>query len=161
MHKSFLTVLLRVFVVQWVFQGGIASLLITNPLVAQEAATLPDSPRVTPIVRVIHKAEPAIASLFVPVASGQLVSGSGTIIHSDGYVLTNDHVVQNTGGYALLGSDLPGEQRPVRFGVVGRLPEKDLAIVKLLAAGPFPTVPLGRSDDLLNGESVVVAGNPG
>ncbi|HIK93357.1 MAG TPA: trypsin-like serine protease [Planctomycetes bacterium] len=160
-HQLFSIVLPKALVVQWVFLGGIASLLITNPLIAQEAATLPDSPRVTPIVRVIHKAEPAIVSLFVPVASGQLVSGSGTIIHSAGYVLTNNHVVQNTEGFALIGSDLPGEQRPVRFGVVGRLPEKDLAIVKLLAAGPFPTVPLGRSDDLLNGESVVVAGNPG
>jgi S1-C subfamily serine protease len=138
-----------------------ASVLSMNSIPAQESDSLPDSPRVTPVVRLIHRAEPAIVSLFVPVAPGQLISGSGTIIHPDGYVLTNNHVVQNAEGLALIGSGLPGEQKPVQFGVVGRLPEKDLAIVKLMAAGPFPTVPLGRSDDLLNGESVVVAGNPG
>ncbi|MDG1895613.1 MAG: trypsin-like peptidase domain-containing protein [Fuerstiella sp.] len=136
-------------------------MLLLNRLDAQESSTLPDSLRVTTVVRVIHVAEPAITSLFIPIASGQLISGSGTIIHPDGYILTNNHVVQNADGFALIGSDLPGEQKPVRFRVVGRLPEKDLAIVRLIANRSFPTVPLGRSNDLLNGESVVVAGNPG
>jgi S1-C subfamily serine protease len=161
MTPTFSALLPRASAKELTFIFACVSLSIANPIPAQESTSLPDSPRVTPIVRVIHKSEPAIASLFVPVASGQLISGSGTIIHPDGYVLTNNHVVQHTEGLSLIGSDLPGEQRPVPFGVVGRLPEKDLAIVKLLAAGPYPTVPLGRSHDLLNGESVVVAGNPG
>ncbi|MEZ6129984.1 MAG: trypsin-like peptidase domain-containing protein [Planctomycetaceae bacterium] len=122
---------------------------------------LPDSPRVTPLVRVIHKAEPAIVALFQVHESGNILSGSGTIIHPSGLVLTNNHVVQKNDGFALIGSSLPSDQKPVRFAVIGRLPERDLAIVKLAGPGPFPVVPLGRSHDLLNGESVVVAGNPG
>ncbi|MCA9050462.1 MAG: trypsin-like peptidase domain-containing protein [Planctomycetaceae bacterium] len=128
--------------------------------VAQDPGGLPESPRVTPLVRVIHNSERAVVSLFVPM-EGQLVSGSGTIIHAAGFVLTNNHVLPKDDGLALIGADLPEQQRPERFRVVGRLPEKDLAIVKLLSNGPFPVVPLGRSDDVMNGEQVVVAGNPG
>lgn len=48
------------------------------------------------------------------------------------------------------------------FRVVGRLPEKDVAIVRLLnLRRPMQTIPLGHSHDLMNGEAVVVAGNPG
>ena len=46
-----------------------------------------DSPRYTPLVRVIQKIEPAVVALFTPV-DNQILSGSGTVIHPDGYVLT-------------------------------------------------------------------------
>lgn len=130
--------------------------------VCAQLSDLPsDSPRVTPLVKVIHKAEPAVVALFQVHESGRINAGSGTIIHPNGFVLTNNHVLPDNEGHALIGSDLPSEQRPVRFTVVGRVPERDLAIVKLLAPGPFPVVPLGRSNDLLNGETVIAAGNPG
>lgn len=118
----------------------------------------PDSPRMTPLVKVIADIEPAVVSLFVPVGGDRqgFGSGSGTIIHPAGYVLTNNHVLPGTEGFALI------EGKPMRFAVVGRLPEKDIAVVRLLdSRTSFPTIPLGHSHDVMKGESVVVAGNPG
>lgn len=116
-----------------------------------------DSPRVTPLVRIIQAIEPAVVGLFVPNPDGRgLSSGSGTIIHPAGFVLTNHHVLPQNEGFALY------RGKPLRFETVGRLPEKDIAIVRLLGApGPFPFLQLGHSHDIMNGESVVVAGNPG
>jgi S1-C subfamily serine protease len=115
-----------------------------------------ESPRRTPLVKVIESIEPAVVALFTPV-DNQIMSGSGTIIHEDGYVLTNNHVLPATEGFALL-----PKSRPIRFRVVGRVPESDIAIVRLLdVKTPMTIVPIGRSADLMNGETVVVAGNPG
>ena len=114
------------------------------------------SPRLTPLVKVIQSIEPAVVALFTPVGN-QIISGSGTIIHEDGYVLTNNHVLPATEGFALL-----PKSRPIRFRVVGRVPESDIAIIRLLdVKTPMTIVPIGRSADLMNGETVVVAGNPG
>jgi S1-C subfamily serine protease len=115
-----------------------------------------ESPRRTPLVKVIQSIEPAVVALFTPMAD-QLISGSGTVIHEDGYVLTNNHVLPATEGFALLPN-----MGPIRFRVVGRVPESDIAIVRLITMKkPLAVVPLGRSADLMNGETVVVAGNPG
>ena len=117
----------------------------------------PRSPRWSPLVDVIAKVEPAVVGLFLrDEETGGFNSGSGTIIESSGYVLTNDHVLSSNSGYVVLGK-VAG-----KFEVVGRMPEKDMAIVRLLhVKGRLPTVPLGRSNDVHNGEAVVVAGNPG
>lgn len=123
-------------------------------------AQLPDdSPRMTPLVRVISTVEPAVVALFIPDPKDtrRFSSGSGVIIHPDGYALTNDHVVQNNPGFAVLRG-----QAPLRFRVVGRSPEKDLAVIQLIGdSAPMPTVALGRSNDVLVGETVAVVGNPG
>ncbi len=137
------------------------SLLLMRGAKCQTVNIPEDSPRLTTLVKVIRSAEPAIASLFMPTDQGQLVSGGGTIIHPSGFILTNNHVLPGNQGLALIGPELPGNQKPEQFQVVGRLPEKDLAIVKLKSSGLFPAIPLGRSHDVLNGESIVVAGNPG
>ncbi len=116
-----------------------------------------DSPRMSPRVKVIQQIEPAVIALFVPGDQQyQYASGSGTIIDPDGYVLTNNHVLPRTEGFAIY------RKKPIRFVVVGRNPEKDIALLRLLdVTGPLPTVPLGHSHDVMNGESVVVSGNPG
>ncbi len=115
-----------------------------------------ESPRLTPLVKVIRDMEPAVVALFTPV-NNSIVSGSGTVIHEDGYVLTNNHVLPAPEGFALLPNS-----RPIRFRVVGRAPESDIAVIRLLdVKTPMTIVPIGRSADLMNGETVVVAGNPG
>lgn len=115
------------------------------------------SPRMSPLVKVIQKVESAVIALFVPTDEKyRYASGSGTIIHQDGYVLTNNHVLPRSEGFAVF------RERAIRFVVVGRNPEKDVAIIRLRdVTGPLPTVPLGHSYDVMNGESVVVSGNPG
>lgn len=115
-----------------------------------------ESHRKTRLVHVIQSMEPAVVALFTQTAQG-IVSGSGSIIHPDGYVLTNNHVLPEAEGFALLHAS-----RATRFRVISRFPEADIALIQLdPGLGPFPTLPLGRSHDLMNGESVVVAGNPG
>ncbi len=93
-----------------------------------------DSPRMTPLVRVIQQIEPAVAALFTPIEGG-IASGSGTVIHPDGFVLTNNHVLPKAMGHALL-----SDGRPLQFRVVGRLPERDIAVVQL------PSKPANASD---------------
>jgi serine protease Do len=84
--------------------------------------------------------------------------GSGAVIHPAGYVLTNAHVVAQAQDLKVKladGRELPAE-------VVASLPEEDIAVVRLQAKPGvrFQAVELGRSDDLLVGESVVAIGNP-
>jgi S1-C subfamily serine protease len=130
---------------------------LVGPLTSRCHAQSPsESHRKTRLVHVIQSMEPAVVALFTQTAQG-IVSGSGSIIHPEGYVLTNNHVLPDAEGFALLHAS-----RATRFRVVSRFPEADIAMIQLdPAMGPFPTLPLGRSHDLLNGESVVVAGNPG
>jgi len=115
------------------------------------------SPRITPLVKVIQRIEPAVVGLFTPIGNNQISSGSGTIIHPSGYVLTNNHVLPEPQGFALF-----SDSKKARFEVVSRYPESDLAIVKLIdVKTPLPTIRLGRSSEVINGEPIVVAGNPG
>ena len=131
------------------------ALLLLSSLIYSDTP-LPDSPRVTPVVRLIREIEPCVAAIFCLEEGGRVQSGSGTVIHPDGFILTNNHVVSKDSGYVLLKDD-----RPRKFRLAGRLPAKDLAIIRVDAGRTLPTVPLGRSDDILTGEPVVVAGNPG
>ena len=102
--------------------------------------------------------EPAVVASFVPDPQDNrgYSSGSSTVVHADGYALTNDHVVKGESGYAVL------RGKPVRFDVVGRSPEKDLAVIKLRDhQGHLLVVLMGHSYDVMNGETVAVVGNPG
>ncbi|KLU07684.1 HtrA protease/chaperone protein [Rhodopirellula islandica] len=143
----------------WIVLSALVTLPLPGQLVsADEPVRLdPRSPRWSPLVDVIAKVEPAVVGLFLEGEEpGHFNTGSGTIIHSSGYVLTNDHVLSSDEGYVVLGK-MAG-----RFEVVARLPEKDIAIVRILhVKGRLPVVPLGHSNDVHNGEAVVVAGNPG
>ena len=115
-----------------------------------------NSPRVTDTVRIVRKTEPAVAAVFSQ-AEGRLSMGSGSVVHRDGYVLTNDHVVAGMGGVVLL----KDHQLPLEYEIIGRMPEKDLCLLKIGAAKPLHSLRLGRSNDLMTGEPVLCAGNPG
>ena len=120
--------------------------------------SLPEnSPRMTPLVKVIRQIEPAVVGLFTPIGNNQISSGSGSIIHPSGYVLTNNHVLPEPQGFVLM-----SDSKRARFEVVSRYPESDIAIVKLLdVATPLPAIRIGRIAEVINGEPIVVAGNPG
>jgi S1-C subfamily serine protease len=127
-----------------------AALVVSLPLPAAE------SPRETATVRLIRQLEPGVVAIFSQDGPDSGRSGSGSVIHEDGYILTNDHVVRNSPGQVLLadGTVLP-------YRTVGRLPEKDLAVILVRPSRPLTAIPLGRSHDLMSGEPVVVGGNPG
>jgi S1-C subfamily serine protease len=120
------------------------------------ASPPPDSPRRTRNVEIIERCGASVVAVFAMGKENSLNSGSGSVIHRDGYILTNDHVVQDRQGVVVVRG-----QPPLPFRTIGRLPEKDLALIKVDSPRPFVTVPLGRSDDLLAGEPILAGGNPG
>ncbi len=84
-------------------------------------------------------------------------AGSGFIIRADGYVLSNNHVVE---GARLIKVHLR-DGRVFGASLVGRDPATDVSLLKLQLKGErLPTVPLGDSDALRIGEWVVAIGNP-
>ena len=100
---------------------------------------------------------PRVASLRVPrrgVAGGQSL-GSAVVFTSDGFLLTNAHVV----GRAQAGTAEFADGSSVACTVVGADPLSDLAVVR--AAGPTPDpAELGDADSLVVGQLVVAVGNP-
>jgi serine protease DegQ len=81
--------------------------------------------------------------------------GSGVIASADGYVLTNNHVVQAADEIAVALSD----GRQVDAKLVGADPESDLAVLKI-EAKDLPIITFGRSDSLKVGDVVLAIGNP-
>ena len=82
-------------------------------------------------------------------------SGSGFIVSADGYILTNNHVVEGAEQVTVRLLD----RREFKAKVVGTDPNTDVAVVKIDAKN-LPPVALGNSDDARVGEWVLAIGNP-
>ncbi len=81
--------------------------------------------------------------------------GSGVIVSTDGYVLTNNHVID---GAREVTVTLP-DKREFKGKIVGADPKTDLAVVKIEGQN-LPTVPWGDASKLQVGEYVLAVGNP-
>ena len=84
-----------------------------------------------------------------------MAQGSGFFITSDGYVVTNNHVVENAIEVTLTTDD----GRTVDAKIIGRDPKTDLALLKTNENGPFPTVSFAATSPRV-GDWVVAVGNP-
>ena len=82
--------------------------------------------------------------------------GSGFIIDQAGYVVTNNHVIENADQIKLKLKD----EREFNAAIVGRDPNTDIALLKIDADEKFATVKLGDSDALQVGQWVVAIGSP-
>ena len=82
-------------------------------------------------------------------------SGSGFIVSADGYILTNNHVVENADKVRV--KLLAGREFEAR--VIGADPATDVAVIKINTTGLSP-MPFGNSDDVRVGEMVLAIGNP-
>ncbi len=82
--------------------------------------------------------------------------GSGFIINSTGYIVTNNHVVE---GATEIKVTLATKEE-FDATLVGRDPKTDLALIKVKSSKPLPTAPFGNSDALEVGEWVLAIGNP-
>ncbi|MCA9295799.1 MAG: trypsin-like peptidase domain-containing protein [Phycisphaerales bacterium] len=82
--------------------------------------------------------------------------GSGFVIHPDGYIVTNAHVVARTAERKAVFAD----GREFDADIIAFDTARDLAILKINPGSPLPTLPLGRSNDLMIGETVIAIGNP-
>ena len=112
------------------------------------------------VVGVAERLSPAVASLRVQrrTRGGRMPAGagSGVVLTHDGFILTSAHVVSGTDGG---GRAAFTDGRELRFGVVGRDPLSDLAIVRAEDGGLSPAE-LGDADELRVGQLVVAIGNP-
>jgi Do/DeqQ family serine protease len=150
-----------------------------------EHGPLPDSPRVTPVVRAVHAVAPAVVNITTarmaqgaelpgPFAESPLLRellrlpqrqqpmqrhslGSGVIIDgSRGLVLTNAHVI--SGATTIRARLLDG--REFEADLLGAAPDFDIAVLRLQAAQSLPQVPMADSSDMMPGETVIAIGNP-
>lgn len=82
-------------------------------------------------------------------------AGSGVIISADGYIVTNNHVVENAQDITVTLND----KREFPATIVGTDPQTDLALIKIECDG-LPTLTFGNSDQVRIGEWVLAVGNP-
>ena len=85
----------------------------------------------------------------------QVGLGSGVIVSADGYILTNNHVVENADDIEVILND----SRHARAKVIGTDPDSDLAVLKI-DLDRLPVIVLGNSNALQVGDQVLAIGNP-
>ncbi len=174
---GFLALVLCGFALAGGFAGGFAYQALmgaSSPqtqatLTAQmPAATAPEVLKVsstdiqTDVTQAVQKLAPAVVTVtgtqqtqtFFGLSQGQ-VSGSGFFVSSDGYVLTNNHVVNGASDLKVILED--GTEKPARL--IGFDAYADLAVLKVDAAAPAVAA-LGNSDKLQPGETVIALGSP-
>lgn len=86
----------------------------------------------------------------------QMGQGSGFIISKDGYILTNNHVVNDADSIIVTLKD----GRELDAELVGTDPETEIALIKVDGEDNLPTVELGDSEELQVGEWAIAVGNP-
>jgi serine protease Do len=84
------------------------------------------------------------------------VLGSGFVVHEDGFIITNAHVVEGVKRIKVVFSD----GREFQAQIVSVDANKDLAVLAIKAGEKLPSIDLGRSSDLMIGETVIAIGNP-
>ncbi|MEA4884324.1 MAG: trypsin-like peptidase domain-containing protein [Clostridia bacterium] len=108
------------------------------------------------VVKIATKQEEVVYSFFFhPMVQEREGLGSGVVIDSSGYILTNNHVIADTTEIAVVLAD--GRQFPAK--IVGGDSFTDIAVVKVEGAG-LPVADLGNSDQLVVGEPAITIGNP-
>jgi len=160
---------------------SIAVLLATTTATGAQTDSS-NSARRTPIVKVFEKTRDAVVNIAATqvfettVPSGgpfdQLFGltpngprterytstslGSGFVIHPDGYVVTNAHMVIQAATQKVIFAD----KTEYEAEVIAIDEKNDLAVLKIETPKPAPAITLGRSDDLMVGETVIAIGNP-
>lgn len=125
------------------------------------------------ISRLVDEVSPAVVNIIVaykgggfeglfdddgslPGSDGGIGEGSGFIIHPDGYILTNYHVVEDAESIRVRRKD--GTEHQAR--VVGLDPRTDIALLRVDTEQDLPVLPLGDSEQWDVGDQVVAIGNP-
>ena len=127
--------------------------------------------RVTPIVEVARDASPTVVYIKTEAVQaeqdffGRMFSrkvegsGSGVVIHKDGFIITNYHVIRGARTITVQ-FDKQYDERKYTAEVKSFVPEEDLALLRITGTRDFPAIPMGTSSDLMPGETVVAIGNP-
>jgi len=143
--------------------GGVIANAINSPSSANAATTenvassnQPTEPACQ-VSQVAKEVLPSVVTISAKGASGG-GTGSGEVIKSDGYILTNNHVIApaaNGGSIEVLFSD--GKTAPATL--TGRDPLTDVAVIKVDETG-LPEITIGKSSTLVVGQPVVALGAP-
>lgn len=104
----------------------------------------------------IESTNPRIKDYFNPQNPQQLSLGSGFIIDGDGYIITNNHVIDQSEEITVTLAD----NRQLTARLVGRDGKTDIALIKVEASEKLPAVKLGDSDKIRVGDWVLAIGNP-
>ncbi len=91
---------------------------------------------------------------FQPRASQTTSSGSGVIFSQDGYIVTNNHVIDEADGITVIHG-----KESYQAELIGTDPSTDLAVIKINAS-ELPAIALGKSEDVNVGEWALAVGNP-
>jgi putative serine protease PepD len=137
--------------------GGLAIAVVAGTLGGFIATAA--HPRTTcDAASIANQVLPSIVTIRLQGTSANGV-GTGEILTSDGYIVTNNHVISsaaNSGTITVLYSS--GESTPATL--VGRDPASDLAVLKVSSDRALPTIQLGNSSNVAVGEPVVALGAP-
>jgi S1-C subfamily serine protease len=111
----------------------------------------------TGLQAVINKVEPGIVLINSTIQyQGEAAAGTGMVINSDGLVLTNNHVIEDS---TKLTATVVATGKTYTATVLGYDTTGDVALIKLQGASGLTTVPLGNSSTVKTGASVVGLGN--
>ncbi len=122
----------------------------SNPFV-----TIASNPKSDVVVDIAARMRPTIVELLVT-SNGTNANGSGVIFTSDGYILTNDHVVSDAQSVVAVLSD----GRKVKCRLIGSDRDTDIAVVKLQDTKPQTAAVLGGSTQLKVGQLAIAIGSP-
>ncbi|CAI2717950.1 Do family serine endopeptidase [Nitrospina watsonii] len=170
--------LVRAVCLLWAIVGMAG--IITAPV----PANAEPFPRRTPVVEAVERVGPAVVNIFTeeaprplknpfrdffgnglldpffrqfaPQSSQRRSLGSGVLIHPDGTILTNEHVIAKAVRIQVTLID----NREFDARLIGADLKSDLAVIKIDSDEPLPHVEMGRSHDLMIGETVIAIGNP-
>ena len=115
----------------------------------------------TQVVTTSFQRDPFYEFFYGPGAGGREFkqygsgSGSGVIVSDDGFIVTNNHVIENAKEIEVTLND----NRKYKAKIIGTDPSTDLAVLKIEETG-LTAIPLGNSDQLQVGEWVLAVGNP-
>jgi serine protease Do len=118
------------------------------------------TPRHTPLVAAVQRTSLSVVAVRFPRPGRSDAVGTGVVIDSRGYIVTNHHVVGGARTVSVCLED--GTELPARVLVVEA--DTDLAILLIKSEGgidrKLPALPLARTCDLMVGEQVIAVGNP-
>ncbi|GAA1153070.1 S1C family serine protease [Ornithinicoccus hortensis] len=148
--------------------GGVAGGVLSDRYLGTESET----PRVVepaigaqigtggtaPVTAIATTALPSVVFISVEGDDGAGV-GSGFVVREDGYIVTNNHVIEGAADGGTITVEFSHDQEPLPAEIVGRDVPYDLAVLKVDRAG-LPALRFGDSDQLEVGEGVVAVGAP-
>jgi serine protease Do len=118
---------------------------------------LPDTPEFEPFKQFFDRFGGQMQGGQQPPVEREVYSlGSGFIIDASGYVITNNHVIDDAEEVTVTTVD----NTKYKAKIIGRDKKTDLALLKVEAKKPLPFVPLGDSDAMRVGDWVIAIGNP-